>query len=591
MPTELVERKNWSSVQTWKLSAVILFTSAIILAIDLNLKLGAAIPVLYTGVIWAASSHPGRAPLFLSGLLCSMLAMLGLAFSPTGVVSDWIIWLNRGLGLFVVWLTVVFLDQRKVAQNSTEILSNLAHRTANGAFHCNTNGTITWFNDGLKTILHLNEHSTLENIAELVSTSVDTTLHATITRAVAQGIRYSEELCLSHENGTSFWLKMDLEPVYDAFGKLSGSFAIIADITRSKKHAEALRGYLAYANSIVKNMTKALAVVDERLVVDVGNVAFAELFEQDDEKKLTGKSLLELIPDEETKRQFHEQASKVLADQSSSISFEIQQNGKDLLVGMAELDASGIQANRYTVSFIDVTDYKNALRKVKNANDELKQFAYVASHDLQEPLRKISSFLQILEQDHKESLDAEAQECIEFAVDGARRLKGLIEDLLTFTGLTRSDAKEYKPIDCSDAVTTVLDGLQQLLEENNARIDVEALPVVLGQNTQVEQLFQNLISNAVKYRKIETPPTIKVSAAPQGRFWKFCVEDNGIGIDEQYRDKIFRIFQRLHSKEEYPGTGIGLAICKRIVEAHGGEIWIESEPGKGSRFYFTLRSC
>ncbi|MBI5359603.1 MAG: PAS domain S-box protein [Planctomycetes bacterium] len=224
------------------------------------------------------------------------------------------------------------------------------------------------------------------------------------------------------------------------------------------------------------------------------------------------------------------------------------------------------------------------------SNQELEQFAYVASHDLQEPLRMVSSYTQLLSQRYKGKLDGDAEEFIGFAVDGANRMQRLIQDLLMYSRInTRGET--FKPIDTHAALGEALFNLQAVIKESGAIVANGELPAVQADGTQVALLFQNLISNAVKFRKKDEPPRIRVSAEIRGDECVFSVSDNGIGIDNKYFDRIFVIFQRLHSRDKYPGTGIGLAICKRIVDRHNGRIWVESEPGKGSVFFFTLRKA
>jgi light-regulated signal transduction histidine kinase (bacteriophytochrome) len=223
------------------------------------------------------------------------------------------------------------------------------------------------------------------------------------------------------------------------------------------------------------------------------------------------------------------------------------------------------------------------------SNADLEQFAYVASHDLQEPLRMVANYTQLLGRRYKGKLDQDADEFIDFAVDGATRMQRLIEDLLAFSRVgTRG--KELAPVACQDAFDRALTNLATLVEETGAVITHDPLPVVVGDDGQLGQLFQNLIANGIRFRGAETP-RIHISVAREGDEWKLAVQDNGIGIDTQYADRIFIIFQRLHTREAYPGTGIGLAICKRIVERHGGRIWVESDGTHGATFRFTLRAA
>jgi signal transduction histidine kinase len=225
-------------------------------------------------------------------------------------------------------------------------------------------------------------------------------------------------------------------------------------------------------------------------------------------------------------------------------------------------------------------------KDLERSNMELQQFAYVASHDLQEPLRTISSFTQLLAKRYQDKLDEKAGEFIGFTVDGCKRMQTLINDLLAFSRVG-TQGKPMEVVDCDQVVSRVLKSLRRAVDDSRAVITKEALPVVMADEVQLSQLFQNLIGNAMKFRGREAP-RIHISAESNGLGWKIVVRDNGIGISEEHKDRIFVIFQRLHTKKEYPGTGIGLAICKKIVERHGGKIWVEPSPGGGSTFCFTI---
>jgi PAS domain S-box-containing protein len=225
--------------------------------------------------------------------------------------------------------------------------------------------------------------------------------------------------------------------------------------------------------------------------------------------------------------------------------------------------------------------------ELARSNAELEQFAYVASHDLQEPLRMMSSFTELLAKRYRGKLDADADDFIGYIIDGAARMRQLINDLLTYSRVGRA-GQAVAATDSSAVVTTACSNLRRSIEESRAEVTVEFLPVLPVEQTQLLQLFQNLIGNAIKFRQDSEPPRVQIGARRQGGEWLLWVRDNGIGIEPQYAERIFLVFQRLHKRDQYPGTGIGLAICKKIVERHGGRIWVESEPGQGSVFYFTL---
>ncbi|MEO0073913.1 MAG: ATP-binding protein [candidate division WOR-3 bacterium] len=225
-------------------------------------------------------------------------------------------------------------------------------------------------------------------------------------------------------------------------------------------------------------------------------------------------------------------------------------------------------------------------QELKRSNQELEHFAYIASHDLQEPLRMVSSFTQLLARRYRGKLDREADEFISYAVDGASRMQRLINDLLQYSRVGTRGRKP-EPTDTEQVLSRALANLKLALEDSKAEVTHEPLPKVMADSQQLEQLFQNLIGNAVKFRGDE-PPKVHIRAERSNGAWMFSVKDNGIGIDPGQQERIFQIFQRGHTRREYPGTGIGLAVCKRIVERHGGRIWVESEPGRGADFRFTL---
>jgi PAS domain S-box-containing protein len=221
------------------------------------------------------------------------------------------------------------------------------------------------------------------------------------------------------------------------------------------------------------------------------------------------------------------------------------------------------------------------------SNAELEQFAYVASHDLQEPLRMVSSFTQLLAETYQGKLGPDADDFIGYVVEGAVRMQHLINDLLTYSRVGRT-GYEMAPTDCSVVFGDACANLGKAIEEYGAAVTAGPLPMVLAERLHLLQVFQNLIGNAIKFRQSDEPPRVHVQARRHAEQWLFSVADNGIGIDPQYADRIFLVFQRLHNRKKYPGTGIGLAICKKVVERHGGRIWVESELGRGSTFYFTL---
>lgn len=271
-----------------------------------------------------------------------------------------------------------------------------------------------------------------------------------------------------------------------------------------------------------------------------------------------------------------------------------------LLVNAEPILADSGEVSEIVCSFSDITQRKAVEDKLTSlyqslesrafdlacSNADLERFVYVATHDLQEPLRLITSFLQLLKKKYDSQLDEQASEYIDYAVDGSRRIKKLILDLLEYSKFS-IDRDGFKVLDAGKVIEDVKHSLYSLLKQHHAIIDVKPLPVIYADPSLLHQLFKNLLTNSIKYRG-ESTPKISIDCIAQGDNYLFSVSDNGIGIDPGYSEKIFNLFQRLHKNEAFEGTGVGLAICEKIIRLHRGSIWVESMPGKGSTFYFTI---
>jgi PAS domain S-box-containing protein len=314
-----------------------------------------------------------------------------------------------------------------------------------------------------------------------------------------------------------------------------------------------------------------------------------------------GKPLLELIIPPQHRQTLAADIAQYLSDGQWALRrrFELtalHRDGREFPVEMT-MSPVGSGDKLFFAAFIhDITERRaveaalaDQRKELERSNEELQQFAYVASHDLQEPLRMVASYTQLLSRRYKDKLGPDADEFIHYAVDGAQRMQTLINDLLAYSRVgTRG--KPFEPVDLNQVVEIVKANLKVAIEESGAQLVVPAsLPMVSGDRSQLVQLFQNLIGNAIKFHG-EAAPRVEISAErdePAG-MWRFAVRDNGIGIDPEHHDRIFVIFQRLHTREHYQGTGIGLAVCRKIVERHGGKIGVESADGKGSIFHFTI---
>jgi PAS domain S-box-containing protein len=366
--------------------------------------------------------------------------------------------------------------------------------------------------------------------------------------------------------------------------------ALAAAVSERGRAEESLR-------RIVEAAPNALITVDAAGRIKQVNTHAEALFGYTREE-LLGQPVERLVPDRFHAQHRRDRQAFFAEAQARAMGagrdlFGLRKDGSQVPVEIGLNPVTTSEGTFVVASIIDITERKQMEEEMKQyaeelarSNTELEQFAYVTSHDLQEPLRMVISYCGLLQRRYKGRLDQDADEFIEFAVDGANRMRALVQDLLSY-GQVGSNGHKQTSIDCSEALERALVSLQSAITENNARVTHGPLPTVIANPTEIEQLFQNLVGNAIKFHG-DDPPEVKVHARQEDGTWQLSVRDNGIGIEPQYADKIFEVFQRLHRRKDYAGTGVGLAICRRIVERNGGRIWFDSEPGKGSTFYFTL---
>jgi PAS domain S-box-containing protein len=393
---------------------------------------------------------------------------------------------------------------------------------------------------------------------------------------------------------TEIDIAVTLSSVRDRSGNVTGMSAIARDITE-RKRVETAAARLA---AIVESSADAIVGWSLANVITSWNGGAERLLGYCSDEMLgrgNAPLLAAMVPSERI-----EGAASILPLATEGVTrFEVKRAHKDghiielSATASPVYDASGVLIGTSIVAR-DITERKRDEERLacqadelRRSNAELAQFAYIASHDLSEPLRTISGYVELIARRYKGQIDADADRFIKHTVEGCERLRALIDDLLSYSRAGRSD-DAMTSVDCDNVVSEVLASLAATLTAVGAHVEHDGLPTVQGDPGQLAHLFQNLIANSVKFARPGTPPHVRVTAERQDERWVFSVDDNGIGIDAEYRERIFVMFQRLHSREAYVGTGIGLAICTRIVEAHGGRIWAEPSAEAGSRFRFTL---
>jgi len=416
-------------------------------------------------------------------------------------------------------------------------------------------------------------------------------------KGIEKGSTALADYALLTADGGEVEVEASASALRDISGNTVGLIAVMRDVTERKQAEEALRASDEKMRVTFDSISDAVAVIDLEGHFAQVNEAAARMTGFTKEE-LVGRNVLEtMIAEKDRDKIVMDMAQTMEEGDAMGIrSYTlVTKDGREFESEFSTAvlrDSSGNIINFVGVAR-DVTERRQAeeererlIREVERSNAELEQFANIISHDLQEPLRMVASYTQLLEKRYKGSLDADADEFIGYAVDGASRMQNLIQGLLSYSRVgTRG--KPFEPTECESVLKQTLDNLKVAIDESGAGVTHDPLPRVMADETQLIQLFQNLLANAIKFRG-EEQPRIHVSAKENSNECLFSVSDNGIGINSDYFDRIFVIFQRLHGREEYPGTGIGLSVCKRIVERHGGRIWVESQPGEGTTFHFTI---
>jgi len=411
-----------------------------------------------------------------------------------------------------------------------------------------------------------------------------------ILRLTSAGGRHEEQGMRVRKDGSRFLASLTVTALYDQAGDLRGFSEFSHDLTESKESAAKYRGLLEAAPD-------AMVVVNQAGVIVLVNVQAEKQFGYRRDE-LIGHQVKNIIPEGFAERLIADATRSTAEALAQHIGAGIElsgrrKNGTEFPIEIMLSPLASVEGILVTAAIRNISSRKKSERELALANQvleesnlELKQFAYIASHDLQSPLRSITGFVQLLQQEYAGKLDEQAQDWIQRTVAAVARMQTLIRDLLSYS---RVDARSgpFKRIPFLDIVNDALILLESSIHDSGGQIACGELPIVMGDRSQLVQLMQNLIGNGLAYRS-DQPPLIEISAKRSGKDWIFSVRDNGIGIDPKHSEQVFEIFKRLHNQRDKPGTGIGLAVCRRVVNRHGGKIWVESELGHGSTFHFTI---
>lgn len=498
--------------------------------------------------------------------------------------------------------------ETKKLEKSLRLLDSILGSSGVAIFVTDMNGTIEKWNQASQNMYgYLPDEIIGKSFSILISNN-DGDISQFLNRIKnSESIEYLETEC-TKKNGKPVDVLLFMSPIFDPNGKVIGISTISTDITVEKKIEMDLKECNEKFREILDNANDMIALneMEENGMpgkfIEINKIGIERLgYSREEFLNMTPQDIVtpekqsEISINAENLREKRNNQFRIihLTKDGKTIPVEINnhlfiQNGKTVALAISRDITERIEAEKTMKEYQHDLEkqVKKRTEELAKSNNELENFAYIASHDLREPLRTITSFLQLLEKQYKDQLDDDANDFIEFAVNGAKRLDDMIYDLLEYSKIT-SHERIFEQVNCEKIFNEALMNLKVSIDETDAVITHDPLPTINGDEQLILQLFQNLLSNAIKYHGEEIP-RIHLSVVKKQDHYLFSLNDNGIGMDPKHSKKIFTIFQRLHGRGEYEGTGIGLAISQKIVQQHGGEIWAESKPGEGSTFHFTM---
>ena len=484
------------------------------------------------------------------------------------------------------------ITERKRAEGTSFLLSAIVDSSDDAIISKNLEGVISSWNKSAQRLFgYTAEEAIGQTVASLLIPDDRQEEEPDILARLRRGERVDHfETVRRRKDGSLLDISLTISPVRNRKGVIIGASKIARDITESKRVRAKLMESEARFRQLADSMPQIVWTARRDGFVDYFNERWYEFtgFGRDAQRDASWERILHPEDCDRTRETWHAAVSLGEPYNIEHRFFDRRENRWRWFITRAipVRDAAGKVVKWFGTS-TDIDDQKRIEDQLRRANQDLEQFAFSASHDLQEPLRSIKIYSELLMKRHAPRLDGEALKFMSFLRNGATRMEALVRDLLTYTQATKFD-EPPKVTNANEALKTALANLSGAIMETGAQVTNSPLPSLPVNGTHLQQLFQNLIGNAIKYRSPERPPAVHVEAERQKEHWVFSVSDNGMGIDPDYKESIFGLFKRLHSSNEYAGTGIGLAICRRIVDRYQGRIWVESEPGRGSTFRFTL---
>lgn len=563
--------------------------------LDLLIPPTIAVGTLYIIVIFMLAQFERYEHLVSFAYLCVALVVLDTFANGPEQVS-WAMLTNRVMSVLAIGIATALLLQQKGLREQDKakdiLFRNLLESAPDAVVIVNERGRIELANKQVETLFGYRKSELIGRHVEMLIPERYVSDHAhhrkgyfqtPAVRTMGQNL----DLYAVKNGGVEFPVEISLSPLHTDQGLLVS--ASIRDVTDRREADEKFR-------DLLNSAPDAMVIVNETGDIELANKQTEMLFGYGNEE-LVGEKIEILLPKRfQGKHTGHRQnffSSPNVRGMGQGLElFGQKKNGQEFPV---EISLSPLETKAgllVSAAIRDITERKEKekelsqyARELENKNKELEQFAYIASHDLQEPLRTVSSFVDLLIEEHRDQLDADADIYLHYISDASQRMTQLIKGLLDYSRI--GSQSTLSEVDCDQLMVDIAKDLEVAIVEKHAEVSWTSLPRFVTYANELRQLLQNLVANAVKFHKPGATPKVEISALQEPGGWRFTVADNGIGIEAQYRDRIFMIFQRLHSRQEYEGTGIGLAHCKKIVDLLGGTIWVESEPGEGSRFHFT----